>query len=57
MGVSAYEMELKDRDGDLFADIEKVNNGHPVTLRVVPQRSDWRCGRTWARMGNQLTRT
>ena len=32
-------MELRDRDGDLFADVEKVNNVYPVRLTVIPSRA------------------
>ena len=30
-------MEICDQDGDLFANVEKVNNVYPVWLTVVPQ--------------------
>ena len=32
-------MELRDRDGDLFADIEKANNVYPMRLDVIPPRA------------------
>jgi len=28
-------MELRNRDGDLFADVERVNNVYPMVLRVL----------------------
>jgi hypothetical protein len=32
-------MELQNRDGDLFANIERVNNVYPMALRVVPPKA------------------
>ena len=32
-------MELRNRDGDLFANIAKVNNVYPVGLNVIPPRT------------------
>src|SRR5258708_12794978 len=32
-------MELRDRDGDLFTNIEKVNNVYPVRLTAIPPRA------------------
>jgi len=33
------EMELRNRDGDLFANVEKVNNVYPMGLTVIPPRA------------------
>jgi hypothetical protein len=32
-------MELQNRDGKLFANIERVNNVYPMALRVVPPKA------------------
>jgi len=32
-------MELRNRDGDLFADVERVNNVYPMVLRVLPPKA------------------
>ena len=32
-------MELRNRDGDLFANVAKVNNVYPVGLNVIPLRT------------------
>jgi hypothetical protein len=32
-------MELRNRDGDMFANIERVNNVYPMELKVVPPRT------------------
>ena len=32
-------MELRNRDGDLFANVAKVNNVYPVGLNVIPPRT------------------
>jgi transposase InsO family protein len=32
-------MELQNRDGDLFADIDRVNNVYPMALKVVPPKA------------------
>ena len=32
-------MELRNRDGDLFANVARVNNVYPVGLNVIPLRT------------------
>jgi transposase InsO family protein len=32
-------MELRNRDGDMFANIERVNNVYPMVLKVVPPKA------------------
>jgi len=32
-------MELRDRDGDLFANIAKANNVYPVKFNVIPPKA------------------
>jgi len=45
-------MELKDRDGDVFTNVEKVNNVYPMELNVITPKVNWLRGQTWASMRN-----
>jgi len=45
-------MELRDRDGDLFANIAKANNVYPVRLNVIPPKAGFAA---WTTEGEDLT--
>jgi len=46
-------MELRDRDGDLFANIARANNVYPVKLNVIPPKAGFTA---WTTEGEDPTR-